>query len=95
SDTIDNYANGNNYGQDGATGGPTEVYLDGNPVIFLNGGTGGRGAHCIISNSNGDGANGSTGNIITTYQDWFNSGVFDITQENIINLGNQNLIIRY
>ena len=29
---------------DGAPGGPTEVYLDGVPVIFLNGGSGGRGA---------------------------------------------------
>ncbi|MDB2631283.1 hypothetical protein N9Y36_06230 [Ulvibacter sp.] len=69
--------------------------LMGNPVIFLNGGLGGQGAHCISHNANGNAANESTGNIGTTYQDWFNSGVFDITQENIINLGNQNLIIRF
>ena len=53
--------------------------LMGNPVIFLNGGLGGRGARCYNQNYNGRGADGSTGNIGTTYQDWFNSGVFDIT----------------
>jgi hypothetical protein len=93
-DYVSNFQNGG-YGQHGTQGEPTELYLDGNQVIFLNGGEGGQGGHCISSNVQADGDSGATGNIGTLYQDWFSSGAFDITHENIINLDSQKLIIRY
>ena len=94
-DIFNSYQNGI-YSNNGESGLPSEVKLNGDLLISLSGGEGGNGARCVGNNYNGTGNNGSIGNIDPlSYQTWFNNGLFNISDKKLINIGKQKIIIRY